>query len=81
MSSIRAEEIVLAFNLSDQAAGVLSLLKEYADRDMDLADACTSAWPRSRAIVGSSRSIAADFSAYRRNGRELVPVIAPPSGS
>jgi uncharacterized protein len=37
---IQAEEIVLAFSLFEQAAGVLTLLKKYADRGMDLAAAC-----------------------------------------
>ena len=37
---IHSEEIVLAFDLAEQTASVLALLKKYADLDMDLADAC-----------------------------------------
>ena len=37
---IQSGEIILAFDLTEQCAGVLALLKKYADRDMDLADAC-----------------------------------------
>ncbi|HYN90433.1 MAG TPA: hypothetical protein VER75_00830, partial [Thermoleophilaceae bacterium] len=36
---VRAGEIVLTFDLSAQAASVLALLKKYADREMDPADA------------------------------------------
>jgi predicted nucleic acid-binding protein len=75
---IQSEEIILAFDLSEQAAGVLSLLKKYADRDMDLADACIvrmTELMRDCQVVTLDRL---DFAVYRRNGRDLIPVIAPP---
>jgi hypothetical protein len=59
-------------------AGVLSLLKKYRDRDMDLADACIvpmTELMRDGRVVTLDR---ADFAVYRRNGRELIPVIVPP---
>src|SRR5690348_2149015 len=37
---IDAGEIVLGFDLAEQAAGVLLLLNKYAHLQMDLADAC-----------------------------------------
>jgi hypothetical protein len=37
---VQAGEIIIAFALGEQTAAVLSLLKKYADRGMDLADAC-----------------------------------------
>ena len=37
---IHAGEVALSFDLAEQAAAVLVLLKKYADREMDLADAC-----------------------------------------
>ena len=76
---IRAEEIILAFDLSAQTAGVLSLLKKYHDRDMDLADACIV---RMTELIRDSQVITLDrndFAAYRRNGRDFIPVIVPPS--
>lgn len=76
---IHAGEIVLAFDLADQAASVLSLLKKYADREMDLADACIV---RMTELVRECRVVTldrADFSVYRRNGRDLIPLIAPPA--
>jgi len=75
---IQSGEIVLAFDLSEQTAGVLSLLKKYADRDMDLADACIVRMTellRDCHVVTLDRG---DFAVYRRNGRDLIPVIAPP---
>jgi predicted nucleic acid-binding protein len=75
---IQAEEIILAFDLAEQTAGVLALLKKYADRDMDLADACIvrmTELMRDCRVVTLDRG---DFAVYRRNGRDLIPVIAPP---
>ena len=76
---IHAEEIILAFDLAEQTASVLSLLKKYRDRDMDLADACIV---RMTELMRDSRVLTldrADFAVYRRNGRELIPVIVPPA--
>ena len=75
---IQAGEIVLRFDLADQAASVLALLKKYADRNIDLADACIvrmTELTRDCRVVTVDR---ADFSVYRRNGRDLIPIIAPP---
>lgn len=76
---IQAAEIILAFSLADQTAAVLSLLKKYRDREMDLADACIV---RMTELMRDSRVVTldrADFAVYRRNGRELIPVIVPPA--
>lgn len=74
---IQAGEIVLNFNLAEQTAGVLSLLNKYADRDMDLADACIvrmTELMRDSQVITLDRS---DFAVYRRNGRDLIPVVVP----
>lgn len=76
---IQAKEIVLAFDLSSHAAAVLALLKKYADLKMDLADACIVRMTElmtDGVVVTVDRS---DFTAYRRNGRGLIPLIAPPA--
>jgi predicted nucleic acid-binding protein len=75
---IQAEEIILRFSLAEQTAGVLALLKKYADRDMDLADACIvrmTELMRDSQVITLDRS---DFAVYRRNGRDLIPAITPP---
>ena len=74
---IEAGEIILNFDLAEQTAGVLTLLRKYADQDMDLADACIV---RMSELIRDSQVITldrADFAMYRRNGRELIPVIVP----
>jgi hypothetical protein len=75
---VQAGEILLAFRLADHAAAVLALLRKYADRQMDLADACIV---RMTELVRECRVVTLDredFSVYRRNGRELIPLVAPP---
>jgi len=75
---IQAGEIVLAFTLAEQTASVLALLKKYGDRSMDLADACIV---RMTELMRDCRVVTLDragFSVYRRNGRDLIPLLAPP---
>lgn len=66
-----------AFVLADELPHVLALVMKYADRPMDLADAClvrmTELTTRCR-IWTVDR---ADFSAYRRLGRQPVPCEFP----
>src|SRR5882724_8108802 len=69
---IQSTEIILAFDLSEQTAGVFALLKKYNDREMDLADACVvrmTELMRDCRVVTLDRT---DFSVYRRNGRESI---------
>lgn len=73
---VKAEEIVPAFRLQDHATPVLSLLRKYADQQMDLADACLvrmSELHRDCVVV----TVDSDFRVYRRNGREAIPLLAP----
>jgi uncharacterized protein len=76
---IQAGDIILAFDLTAQAASVLALLNKYAGQEMDLADACIvrmAELNRDCRVVTIDR---ADFAVYRRNGRDLIPIIAPPA--
>ena len=76
---IGAREVVLAFDLSEQTTAIIALLKKYRDRRMDLADACIV---RMSELMHDCRVITldrADFTVYRRNGRDLIPIIAPPA--
>jgi predicted nucleic acid-binding protein len=78
---VESGDIIPDFNLKEQAAGVLSLLNKYSDRHMDLADACIV---RMTELIRDCRVITVDrtdFKVYRRNGRGLIPVIAPPAKS
>ena len=66
------------FSVSTAAARLVRLMDKYADRPMDLADAClvvmTEDHPRSLIYTLDE----SDFSVYRRNGREVVPFESPP---
>lgn len=75
---IQAGEIILAFDLGAQASSVLTILRKYRDRDIDLADACIvrmTELTRDCKVITLDR---ADFAVYRRNGRDLIPIVAPP---
>jgi uncharacterized protein len=76
---IRAGEIVVDFDLGEQVGSVAGLLKKYEDREMDLADACIVRMAELRRDCRVVTVDRADFSAYRRNGRYLIPIIAPPA--
>jgi len=65
-------------DIAEQTAAVLRLLRKYADLRMDLADARIV---RMAELVRDCRVVTVDrtdFSAYRRNGRDLIPLVAPP---
>ncbi len=75
---IQAGEILLTFDLAEQTAAVVKLLKKYSDRQMDLADACIvrmTELNRDCRVITLDRT---DFAIYRRNGRDLIPLLAPP---
>ena len=74
---VDAGEIVIAFSLADQTAAVLALLRKYEDQQMDLADACIV---RMTELIRDSYVVTldrADFSIYRRNSRQVIPIICP----
>ena len=66
----------LAFHLSANQEPVARLMARYADIPMSLADAClvrmSELHPRSSVLTFDD-----DFRVYRRNGRQVIPVIAP----
>lgn len=67
-----------AFQFAAEVPRLLELCRKYADRDMDLADAClvrmTELTTRCRVWTIDRK----DFSTYRRNGRYAVPCEFPP---
>ena len=57
--------------------GEESQMRKYADLPMDLADACIvrmTELHRDCRVITVDRK---DFSMYRRNGRDLIPMLAP----
>jgi uncharacterized protein len=69
----------ISFNLKDEAGSVLRLLNRYADQDMQLADACvvrmSEIYHRCQVATTDRR----DFEVYRRSGRQVIPLLAPPA--
>jgi predicted nucleic acid-binding protein len=70
--------VVLSFDCNDHLPQLAALAKRYRDRAPDLADLClirmTEINPQHRLITVD----VADFRVYRRNKREIIPLISPP---
>jgi uncharacterized protein len=70
--------IVLAFDCDDHMAQLEWLAKRYCDRKPDFADLClirmSELFPH-HAVITTDRE---DFRVYRRNKREIIPLICPP---
>lgn len=68
--------LVVGLDLAQDAASVETLLDRHHDTPMSLADAClvrlSERIPDSRVFT-----LDTDFEHYRRNGRQLIPLIAP----
>jgi predicted nucleic acid-binding protein len=68
-----------SFDVGAHLEDLLALAKRYADRKPDLADLClirlSELYPRHRVITTDVE----DFRVYRRNTREAIPLICPPS--
>lgn len=69
--------LVSKFDIQASAPRLAQLVQKYADRSIDLADACLicmSEQTRDCRIVTVDR---ADFTVYRRYGREPIPLLLP----
>jgi predicted nucleic acid-binding protein len=64
------------FDFEVQKPDLLRLLRKYRDQPMSVADACLVRLSElnDRSVVFTTDQ---DFSVYRRNGRGLIPLIAP----
>lgn len=69
--------IRLAFDCDDHLLQLAALAKRYRDRKPDLADLClirmSELHPKHSILTVDN-----DFRVYRRNKREVIPLIAPP---
>ncbi len=67
-----------AFDLSRNLAQLSKLAARYADRDPDLADLClirmSELYPRHTILTVDE----SDFRVYRRNKRDVIPLLCPP---
>ena len=78
LSLLEDEMIRLAFDCTRQLEALLDLARRYEDRHPDLADLClirmSELYPRHPVITVDE----SDFRVYRRNKREVIPIICPP---
>jgi predicted nucleic acid-binding protein len=77
LEMISEELIRLDFVCNDHLAHLAALAKRYKDRKPDLADLClirmSELHPKHSIIT-----VDEDFRVYRRNKREVIPMISPP---
>lgn len=78
LEMIEDELVVLAFDCNDHLLQLAALAKRYRDRKPDLADLClirmSELYPKHSVITVDD-----DFRVYRRNKREVIPIISPPA--
>jgi predicted nucleic acid-binding protein len=77
LEMIEEDLIRLAFDCDDHLPQLAALAKRYRDRKPDLADLClirmSELHPKHSVLT-----VDKDFRVYRRNQREVIPLIAPP---
>jgi predicted nucleic acid-binding protein len=78
LALIEDEMLRLAFDVSKNLSELQELARRYADRNPDLADLClirmSELHPRHSVITVDE----GDFRVYRRNKREIIPILCPP---
>jgi hypothetical protein len=79
LNLVEDELLRVAFDLSKNLPELRELGRRYADRKPDLADLClirmSELYPRHTVITVDAN----DFRVYRRNKREAIPLLCPPS--
>ena len=68
----------VSFRLIEETETILRLLRKYRDVPMSLADGCIVRMAERRA-AGVVLTLDSDFSIYRKNGRQVIPTLAPAS--
>jgi predicted nucleic acid-binding protein len=79
LAMVREGLVQVAFDCREHWPQLEALAKRYADRTPDLADLClvrlSELHPR-LSVITVDRD---DFRIYRRNKREMIPIICPPA--
>ncbi|MBV9573751.1 MAG: hypothetical protein JOY93_06825, partial [Acidobacteriales bacterium] len=77
MGMLKDNVVRVAFDCVSNVEHLYALATRYADRKPDLADLClirmTELYPRHTLVT-----VDQDFRVYRRNKREVIPVLVPP---
>lgn len=78
LEMVADEFLTVSFECNDHLPQLAALAKRYKDRSPDLADLClirmSEMYPRHSVITVDAE----DFRIYRRNKREVIPVVSPP---
>jgi len=77
LGMLRDNIVQIAFNCDSEVEQLYYLAERYADRSPDLADLClirmSELFP-----LHSIVTVDSDFKVYRRNKREVIPLLCPP---
>jgi predicted nucleic acid-binding protein len=77
---VREGFLKLAFDLSKNLEEVMDLAVRYQDRTPDLADLCLIRMSELNESLPVLTVDEKDFRVYRRNGRDVIPIVCPPRG-
>jgi predicted nucleic acid-binding protein len=75
---VRVGFLEIAFDLSENFGEVLDLAERYRDRNPDLADLCLIRMSELYQSLPVFTVDEKDFRVYRRNGRDVIPIVCPP---
>jgi predicted nucleic acid-binding protein len=80
LSLVREGFLKAAFDLSKNVEEVAALAERYQDRTPDLADLCLIRMSELYEDLPVLTVDENDFRVYRRNRRDVIPIICPPRG-
>jgi len=75
---VREGFLRIAFDLSRNFEEVVDLAERYRDRTPDLADLCLIRMSEVHGDLPVFTVDEKDFRVYRRNGRDVIPIVCPP---
>jgi predicted nucleic acid-binding protein len=78
LEMVQRGALTMGLRVEDEVVRLLSLQRSYRELPMSLADACVV---RLSELHDHCRVLTTDahFQVYRRNGRQLIPLLVPPS--
>lgn len=78
LEMVREGLVAVQFNCTDHLLQLQALAKRYANRKPDLADLCLIRLSELHPVLPVITVDREDFRVYRRNKREVIPLICPP---
>ena len=78
LALVRDGFVRVAFDLSKNTEAVTALAEKYRDRNPDLADLCLIRMSEIHGDLPLLTVDEKDFRVYRKNGRDVIPIVCPP---